>query len=281
MKKVVLFALCLLSWEANCQNICSKIDSILVPFRKGDQWGYMNSKGKYIINPGYDSVGFFGHNKEKKRLAFVKKDNETFLINESGQRVADSVADNGNIHLRYRLMLDILNELQRDIEERLYFPSKDGRYAFRTQTDTVLGFDYTNFGSYDKKKRLLTLKKDKWILFDDTGNELSQYDSISSFYNDQVAVIREKNKFGLIDGHGKIVVKPKYQTIEKFNISDPFIIVRRKNKYGLIDKKGRVIAPTIYERIVSFNDDYNLYRLTFADGRYGYIDCNARKYFEQ
>ncbi|WP_435522822.1 WG repeat-containing protein [Chryseobacterium indoltheticum] len=72
---------------------------LLIPQKKNGKSGFVNQKGKFVIQPEYDLVMFFGEDcnllnspNEKIRkfgsvdFATVEKDKITFRINKSGKK---------------------------------------------------------------------------------------------------------------------------------------------------------------------------------------------------
>src|SRR5687767_14862590 len=64
-----------------CSSFSQKLPS-LIPYRKGDKWGYCDSTKKIIIEPKYDWAPLF-----YKGYARVEADNKKFFIDEKGNIV--------------------------------------------------------------------------------------------------------------------------------------------------------------------------------------------------
>lgn len=74
MKKIILTILIFIK-------TCSVFAQDLIPFRKGDSWGFSNSFGHLVINPIYDSVSIFEvHKPEMVLAAYVYRDKKVGLI---------------------------------------------------------------------------------------------------------------------------------------------------------------------------------------------------------
>lgn len=79
------------------------------------------------------------------------------------------------------------------------------------------------------------------------------------------------NKYGLINGKGKVVVKPTYDWINEF--SDGMALVSKGNKYGYVDEKGKEVIKVSYKEANDFSDGLALIR----DGKkYKYIDKSGK-----
>ncbi len=80
MKLKQIMVLCILILSLN--SIAQTIDYSLVPFRKGDKWGYADGQKNILINPGYDDAQWFSEG-----LAAVKVGTKWGYINKQGKLV--------------------------------------------------------------------------------------------------------------------------------------------------------------------------------------------------
>ena len=69
---------------AGCASRSNQTDLICVKF--GTQWGFINKKGQYVINPQFDYAGEF-----LEGLAMVEIGKKRGVINKSGEYVANPV----------------------------------------------------------------------------------------------------------------------------------------------------------------------------------------------
>jgi outer membrane protein assembly factor BamD (BamD/ComL family) len=60
----------------------------LIPYRKGNLWGYCDKEKNFYIQPQYDTVGFFIHN-----VAITKKTGDYVLINKIGEAITHNSYD--------------------------------------------------------------------------------------------------------------------------------------------------------------------------------------------
>lgn len=111
-----------------------------------------------------------------------------------------------------------------------------------------------------------------------------------SAYEKNVLIYEEKEKYGLIDLDGNIVIKAKYDEISSLGYKEGEILIKEQNKYGLIDDKGKQIIKSIYDNIKSdkyYNSDvgykksgYIVCTVTTDGYRYGYYDYLGEKVLE-
>src|SRR6266542_4119359 len=67
------------------ENISARLPD-LIPYRKGNLWGYCDSTKKIIIEPQFDDAAEFNHH-----FAVVKRNSFSGLINEKGKMVVDFI----------------------------------------------------------------------------------------------------------------------------------------------------------------------------------------------
>ena len=77
-----------------------------------------------------------------------------------------------------------------------------------------------------------------------------QFDEAYPF-SENLALIRQKNKYGFIDSAGKVVIKPQFD--EAYPFSEGLALIRQKNKYGFIDSVGKVVIKPQFAEAYSFS----------------------------
>ena len=119
-------------------------------------------------------------------------------------------------------------------------------------------------------------KNGKWGYKTKQGGKIiikPKLDSVESFLSSEgYAKVSIGKKVGLIDHKGKFIIPIKYQSIKKLipgvNLSD--LIVEKKGLFALFSYNGRRITKFIYEQIVS--GDYENNRvLAKKEGKFGFF----------
>jgi len=257
----------------------------LIPYRKGDKWGYVNSQGKIVINPIYSKVEFFSENKflrvEKDKLVGIIDSVENVIIPCKYQNIEES---NRNLFRATKVegLSGIINDSDR----------------------TIIPFDYSgmefceNFIIAKKKKDSETisgiLKYDGTILLSFMKGKLKQ---LSDHLIELTTEVKGKNditpievKF-VIDEKGKNVIPgmsfeylfPIYIS-NKSRIKSGYInaiiyeffmndeIIEYKLKSGIINSIGEIVIPFEYDELpylFNFNEKYICVK---NNERYGIID---------
>lgn len=196
---------------------------LLIPQKKNGKSGFVNQKGKFVIQPEYDLVMFFGEDcnllnspNEKIRkfgggdLATVEKDKITFRINRSGKKVYQyKDADLGKCNLELKKALFhayILNKKYGIIEDS----------KFKNPSDR------SQFTIYPSYQYLYILE----------GNDLAN-PMIVATYND---------KFGVIDINNKIIIPFEYSDIKRnysWKLGKMFEVTKDDKNYYYIDSYNR------------------------------------------
>lgn len=66
--------------------------------------------------------------------------------------------------------------------------------------------------------------------------------------------ISKKGKWGIIDSVGNVILEPKHDYLSPFN--NNVAIIKKKNKYGLLNTNNEIITPTDYEEIIPIKSNY-------------------------
>jgi len=229
-------------------------ESQLVPYRKGDKWGFCTAEKKIVIDCEFESVGFFNSG-----LACVKKYGKYGSIDKHANIKIPFLYDNSYYFIdgiaRVRenethKFIDI-NGNGLDFLETLRSQKKlTGKQIIRPFADQD-----GNFGFYDRntKKQIIDYK----------------YEAANPFYEDLASVCLN-NKWGFIDKEENIIIPFSYDRAGIFN--GGIAAVKQNNKYGFIDKSANTILPFIYEDAHNFHENLASVQL---NGKWGFINKNG------
>jgi WG containing repeat len=83
-------------------------------------------------------------------------------------------------------------------------------------------------------------------LFNKNGIQLTSFDyMVFGKFTEGLAKARVGNKFGYVDGHGKLLIPIVFDYCEDFENGSA--IIQQKGKWGAIDKKGKIIIQPKYD----------------------------------
>lgn len=238
-----------------------------------DNWGFIDSSGKFIIKPQYDYAMDFQNN----GLAVVEKDNLQGLIDISGKYIIPPKYENitqfseGLATIVDAKGFRVVDEKGNILSPKTYDyigSYKDDRAMFGNNTlpdkylygyldkqgTEIISPIYELAYDFNDGKALVQITENEFALIDVSGKELKSYkyffvgplsDGMLAFSGTPTG------KYGYINESGEVIISPKYTSTSPFehetavvNTADGFI-----DHYGLIDKKGNFIIPPKYNAI--------------------------------
>ena len=196
---------------------------LLIPQKKNGKSGFVNQKGKFVIQPEYDLVMFFGEdcnllnspNEKVKKFgsgdfATVEKGGIAFRINKSGKKV-------------YQYNSNDLGRCQQELKKALFHAYiLSGKYGIIEDSKFKNPSDRNQFTIYPNYQYLYILEGD------DTSNPM-----IIATYND---------KFGVIDVNNKIIIPFEYSDIKRnysWKLGKMFEVTKDDKNYYYIDSYNR------------------------------------------
>lgn len=235
-----------------------------VPATKGRKWGFINTKGEWVVRPQFEYAGYF-HN----GLAKVIVKGKTGYIRKDGTIAIEPRFDSGdNFYDTITLVLE--NEKSQYINthgeilfgERFCYPwtFQDGIAEGRTCM--------FNEG-----------EEELWGAINANGEYLftPQFKSPPDFLNKNAALAEKDSLWGILNIDGHWIVPPKYDYACRAWVGD-LVWVRTKSdeKWSLIGSNGKVITAQKFDDRDAFNE--GLAAVKIGD-RYGFIDSTGTVVF--
>ena len=158
--------------------------------------------------------------------------------------------------------------------ETVIEPQYDEAIIVPDQTKAVFvctyDVDYTN-NTY--KSRVINDKNEEIITGYDTIQVLENYDSSNNlWYENDVLLVSQQGKYGLVDFTGRVLLTCEYDSIETLKGVTNSLVTEKEGKLGLVDNIGSVILENIYKEIEPISDQYeNGYIVTNEDNQKGVI----------
>lgn len=209
-----------------------EMEKEVLVYSENEKYGLVDYSGKKLTEPIYDEITSLAN---KPGFIQVKKDDLYGVLDSKGKII---------INIKY-------NSVKGDgycsqVDEY----AKTG-YIISEKTDTGIIYGYINY-----KGKVLIEPKYESI------TRALEYDK-----EDIYLIVMENGKKGVIRNK-KVLIKPKYQAINYYNVSKIFI-VNRNQKYGFYDANGDQILNAEYESYtvagnyisVSKDDNMRLYDL--------------------
>ncbi|HTL83069.1 MAG TPA: WG repeat-containing protein [Bacteroidia bacterium] len=196
-------------------------------YRIGKKFGIINDKGTFITPARFQDMDYFFPD----GVIGFKEKGKWGLIDTLGKIIVPAQYE----------------EMEHDYEGLVY-AKKKGKWGAIDHTGKALTtFDYDDFW-FDINYVVCMKKKDKWGMMTKAGELLVEptYDNISELYaGSGYFLVKQNEKYGLLDTLGKTIVAVKYQAVCDYNSG--YALVELNDSIGMIDSSGNVVLPFNYE----------------------------------
>ena len=246
----------------------NKKEDIIIPFVYDEGYDFID--GIAIV----DSANFLGiidiHNKKilpfryeriirfLDNILIVKEDNYFKILDNNGKKLLDLKFDDIKI---------IGNSLACSID------GKYGLLNQYLETKSEFIYDDIKSLNQEDKFITKVRDKYGIINIDGEELKKTEYKHIGSLESGMILFIKNK-KYGYFDKDLKIKIKAKYKTykepINNYYFKGKYALIKLKNKYGLIDKSGKIIIPRMFDKII--NTDIFPIPCNKKRGKWGYVN---------
>ncbi len=262
---------------------------VLYPYEKDDLFGFIDADAKTIISLTFDAVTPF-----YEGLSVVSKNDSVFFINKENtnpfdQFFADAYVFNngiaavkhGNkwcfINRQGQIISPIYDEIN-EISDNFYTVKLNGKYGALNNFGQViiepkfeqLGDFKNGFAYYRSENKSGFVSKDGYV-------HKAEFDWLSDFDANKIAVVKIGNSYGLINSSGKIILDTKYDQVLKAN-NGVFIVILN-NLYGFYNGNGCFLSAIEYdffkEKPADFYTNGNVFKLQ-KKGEQALMDANGR-----
>lgn len=285
-----------------------RYDTSLIPYRKGDKWGYCDRNKQVVIAPKFREAAMF-----EGALAMAKADSDYCVINRRGEIIYQSNSYTGIINdgMHYvthtnSYTQQLFNEYGKAVTKPYNGIVRFNRYGYMTITS-----GFVKVGLMDRTFReVLTpaygsisfLSKDVIAVYEDKAgyslmhlpDQRRMTEPYGCIYpqHDGLMMVMKDGKYGFIDTTGKVVIAPKYDKEtperiargERYNEStyenyrydgfyEGLAVVVQNERAGYIDKSGRVVIPFQFEKAYGFEHGRAWVR---QNGKWGMINTSGR-----
>ena len=189
---------------------------------KDGKWGFVDTKGNYLIEPKYDSIGYFYDG-----FASVKLNGKYGVINQEGKIVIDLKYDGVRVGKIVETTLDFKKGFI-DLEQNIVVePKFDDLWDF---SEELCGACINDKWGYINKQGVFVIEPK----FDEVGN-----------FKNGIDVVVFKGKCGVINIQGEFVIEPKFKSMStEYNGHFKVLL---DDKWGLIDERGNWLVPATYD----------------------------------
>ena len=265
-----------------------------------DNWGFVDSTGKEIINFKYTYAENFKEGLAKVRVGkypaykygFIDKTGKEIIIikytnvgNFSEGLVPINIEDQHGYRWGYcdktgKEIIPLKYGGTWDFREGLAMVRNGsygiGKCGFIDKTGKeIIPLKYDEGDEGFKEGLALVVLDGKYGFIDKTGTEIIplKYDFGFSF-KEGLAVVNLNKKWGFINKTGKEITPLKYDNAQKGGFAEGLASVELNGKWGFIDKTGKEIIPLKYDYVSDFKGGKTKVKL---NGREFYIDKTGKE----
>jgi hypothetical protein len=266
---------------------------LLYPYQKDDFFGFIDTSAAVIIPALFDAVSAFSEG-----LAVVNKNDSIYFINKENKDPFDqyfteaynfnngiAAVKHGNQWCFINRQGQIISPLYEEINEisnNCYTVKQNGKYgAVNNFAQTIIEPRFEELGDFKNELAYYRLDGKSGFVSKDGYVHKAEFDWLSNFDADKIAIVKIGNSYGLINSAGKIVLETKYDQILKANNS-VFVVVLN-NMYGFYNSNGCFLSSISYdflkEKSVDFYTNGQIFKL-LKKGQQSFIDSNGRTSIE-
>lgn len=243
-----------------------RLHAVSIKTIEGVKWGYIDNKGRFIIQPQIDYAEEFQEN----GLAVVDVQGLSGLINPSGEFVVSpkyrSIAEfsEGLAAVYDKSGYWIIDDKGRILtsepydyigtyhEGRALFVDKiTYRYGYLDrQGKEVMPAQYVSGSDFKEGKAVVKIKEGEFALIGLNGERLQTYPYafVGQLGNGLLSFKQNMDgQFGYIDEKGTVIIQPKFSGAQSFETGRAVVIFN--HRYGLIDMKGNFLIQPAYDDI--------------------------------
>jgi hypothetical protein len=209
---------------------------VLMPYLKGELYGYANSKGKIIVEPKYEYAMLF-----ENECARVRLNHKWGLIKQNGQIVFEPTAKNIS-------MFDSNGLAKVNVDNKYGVINKKGEWIVPSEYSWLdIKSNFIVVANSMRQSALLDLNGKTIVDF-----KFNQFKFHEIPYLDSNLIITGLDEqYGLIEIQKKkynIRITPHYQSLER--ISNEYFKAKQNDKLGLINSKDEIIVPFEYDNLI-------------------------------
>jgi len=260
----------------------------LIPFRKGNTWGFSDQKRIIKIPCKYDDVEPFY---KSSGLAKVSIQDKWGLVDTLGREVVAPIYDRIEFRSENVIELRLNNKVGIANQKGIVIPPQyDGLSPMYGLMDGFAICKVNNkYGYVNEHGEIVSPKYDRAFLFseglahvalggkhgfiDKSGREIIplQYEDADDF-TEGLARVKRNGKWGFIDPFGNEVVRIEFDLV--FNFKNGFARVRDKWKWGFVNKRGEEVVFPKYQDVEDFSEQRASVK---ANGKWGFIDTEGNE----
>ncbi len=193
----------------------------------GELWGFVDKKGKVVLNPQYNAVSYFSGG----MCAVMNSSGRWGYIDKKGDLAVPYLFDNANPFVGVKAKVAVSGKFG--------VIDKKGNYLLSPTYDD-LDLDGNQY---------LVKNKGLWGWLNADKEEVipALFTDAYPFRGNKMAAAKNGGKWGYINTKGKFVIAPQYDFA--FGYDGDMALVEMSGKYGFIDQLGNYVVDPIYDHM--------------------------------
>lgn len=232
----------------------------LVKPADADEWGYIDTKGAFVIKPQFRKAESFS---EGYGAIYEKAEKSFFFLDSKGQRLP--------VNLKSYALKTVLGfgamgfedgRAPIQVSKKWGFLGSDGKVAVQPKYDWVSRYS-GGFTSARLDGKFYVLDKGGAETAVDLPGMLEM-----RHFDDGLAPVKASDKtWGYVDSKGKVAIQPKFKSVGHFvnGVAWATVIENDETRAGYIDKKGDWVIEPVYAMAKEFDADSGLARVKKDD----------------
>lgn len=255
-------------WDVRFNDFKQKnLPTARVIFNDGNH-GLMARNGK-ILHQGFLYIGEF-----KNGVARISKKGTWSMTFDKNPQTICPVSEYFDAMYSPNGLLSITLYDQR-LKNEAFLYSKNANWGYMDTLGQIIIQPQFQYAKDFTNNVAVVQNNDDWGLIGLNGKLIldCQYNDVSYLDNSENQMIRvlvKKERVGLIDSLGNVIVPAIYEEIG--NVIDNRIAVKRGTKWGFCDLKGQEIIPCQYDKVQDFSEGLAAFK---KDRRWGFLDKNG------
>ncbi len=202
----------------------------------GSKWGFIDKRGQQTLPCSYSRVGNY-----RDGLAWVRTSKGVGYVNVKGEWV---------IQPQYKKAYDFEDGIARVvIKGKTRIINQLGEFISNDQFDDLSSFDRYGLAV----ARNSTKNNIHYFLVNRKGERINSHNFRRIYpFNEGMAAVKKKNKFGFINAQGQIIIPPQFDRVSQF--SEGLAWVKVNGSCGYVNKMGKFVVEPEFSKCKDFED---------------------------
>lgn len=227
-------------------------NKILIPLNDSDYVGFIDTSGAFVIPPVFDAATNFNEG-----VAVVTRNDSAYFINKENTNLFNiyyseafpfyngiaPVNNNGQWFLINRQGQEIIGPFDdlSEQSEKVYIVKINKKYgAIDVYGNYIIQPQFDHLGDFKHEKAPYMFNGLYGFLNKSGMIHTARYQWISEFDENNIAIVKMNNLYGLINSNDSLFLNPRYELILKADHSNYLLV--RNNKYGFYSSKNCFIT---------------------------------------